>query len=84
MPKYAGWCAYAMSREDEVSVNPEACVIQNDSLYLFYKTRFTNTVTKWQKTPKFFQKKADINCNKLTIFFNLNLVYDFKQTMEQF
>jgi len=68
MPKYSGRCAYAMSREDELSVNPEAYLIQNDCLYLFYKTRFTNTLTKWEKTPKFFQKKADINWNQLTIF----------------
>ena len=64
MPKYGGWCAYAMSRGDEVGVNPEAYLIQNDSLYLFYRTRFTNTVTKWEKTPKVFQKKADNNWNQ--------------------
>lgn len=62
--KYGGWCAYAMSRGDEVGINPEAYLIQNYSLYLFYRTRFTNTVTKWEKTPKVFQKKADINWNQ--------------------
>jgi len=64
IPKYGGWCAYAMSRGDEVGINPEAYLIQNDSLYLFYKTRFKNTVTKWEKTPKVFHKKADINWNQ--------------------
>ena len=57
IPKYGGWRAYAMSRCDEVGINPEAYLIQNDSLYLFYRTRFTNTVTKWEKTPKVFRKK---------------------------
>ena len=57
IPKYGGWRAYAMSRCDEVGINPEAYFIQNDSLYLFYRTRFTNTVTKWEKTPKVFRKK---------------------------
>ena len=72
-----------MLREDEVIVNPEAYLIQNDSLYLFYKTRFKNTVTKWQKIPKVFKKKhIPIGISKL--FFNSNLAYDFKQTMEQF
>ena len=64
MAKYPGWCAYAMSRVDEVSVNLEAYLIQNNSLYLSYKTHFTNTVTKWQKTPKSFKKKADTNWNQ--------------------
>lgn len=53
-----------MSRGDELGVNPEAYLIQNDSLYLFYRTRFTNTVTKWEKTLKVFQKKADTNWNQ--------------------
>ena len=64
IPKYGGWCAYDMSRGDEVGINPEAYLIQNDSLYLFYKTRFKNTVTKWEKTPKVFHKKADTNWNQ--------------------
>jgi len=46
-----------MSRGDEVGVNPEAYLIQKDSLYLFYITRFTNMVTKWEKIQKFFKKK---------------------------
>jgi len=57
MPKYGGRRAFAMSRGDELGVNPEAYLIQNDSLYLFYRTRFTNTVTKWEKNPKVFRKK---------------------------
>mgnify|MGYP005991333829 FL=1 len=64
IPKYGGWCAYAMSRGDTVSINPEAYLIQDDSLYLFYKTRFTNTITKWKKTPKDYQKKADTHWNQ--------------------
>ncbi len=61
MPKYGGWCAYAMSRGDKVRVNPEAYLIQNDSLYLFYRTRFSDTRGKWEKDPKTYQSKADNN-----------------------
>ena len=72
-----------MSRGDEVGVNPEAYLIQNDSLYLFYRTRFTNTVTKWEKNPKVFRKKQ-IPTGISKLFFNPNLAYDFEQTMDQF
>ena len=64
IPKYGGWCAYAMAKGEQVEVNPEAYLIQNDSLYLFFKTYFINTQTKWQAHPEFFQEKADANWNQ--------------------
>ena len=32
IPKYGGWCAYAMAKGEQVEVNPEAYLIKNDSL----------------------------------------------------
>tara|TARA_B110000259_G_scaffold36571_1_gene41254 strand:+ start:501 stop:662 length:162 start_codon:yes stop_codon:yes gene_type:complete len=53
-----------MAKGEQVEVNPEAYLIQNDSLYLFFKTYFINTQTKWQAQPEFFQEKADANWNQ--------------------
>ena len=72
-----------MSRGDEVGVNPEAYLIQKDSLYLFYRTRFTNMVTKWEKIQKFF-RKSRYQLESVNYFFNPNLAYYFEQMMEQF
>ena len=32
IPKYGGWCAYAMAKGEQVEVNTEAYLIKNDSL----------------------------------------------------
>ena len=32
IPKYGGWCTYAMAKGDQVEVNTEAYLIKNDSL----------------------------------------------------
>ena len=65
-PQYGGWCAYAMTKGKKVSINPEAFLIQEDKLYLFYKTRWTNTVEKWLVQPENFQAQADNQWEKLT------------------
>lgn len=63
LPQYGGWCAFAMAKGDQVEINPKAYLIQEEKLYLFYKTSWINTRTKWLKEPKAFQAKADLHWN---------------------
>lgn len=65
-PQYGGWCAYAMGYNGEkVSVNPESFSIENDKLYLFYKTFFNDTKSKWNKNTAELKNNAEENWNKL-------------------
>lgn len=65
LPKYGGWCAYAMGYNGKkIEINPESFSIENKKLYLFYKTTFTNTKKKWAKNNKKLKFKADQNWNK--------------------
>lgn len=66
IPQYGGWCAYAMSKGKKVSINPEAFLIQENRLYLFYQTRWTNTLEKWLVQPENFQVQADNQWDKMT------------------
>lgn len=59
LPKYGGWCAYAMAKGKNVSVNPEAFLIDEGKLYLFYKTNWTNTRLKWLDDIAVLKPKAD-------------------------
>ncbi len=64
LPQYGGWCAYAMGYNGEkVSINPESFSIENGKLYLFYKTFFNDTKTKWLENTKVLKEKADENWN---------------------
>ncbi len=62
LPEYGGWCAYAIGKsDDEVKVNPEAYIIEDGKLYLFYKNIFINTKKKWNKNEEELHKNADEN-----------------------
>jgi len=67
IPKYNGWCAYAMSDSgDLVTVNPKAFKVINGKTYLFYKNFFVNTLNKWNNSDeKKLIEKADINWKKI-------------------
>lgn len=68
LPQYGGWCAYAMGDSGEkVSINPLSYTLENNKLYLFYKTTFVNTKKKWQSNNKVLKTKADKNWKKLTL-----------------
>ena len=59
LPQYGGYCAYAMAKNGElVSINPEAYLIQDEKLYLFYKAWGVNTLKKWQKEDEASLRKA--------------------------
>lgn len=59
LPAYGGWCAYAMVKGKEVEINPKAFHIQQGKLYLFYKTNWVDTKTKWIKNPTAYKTQAD-------------------------
>ena len=59
LPAYGGWCAYAMTRGKEVEINPKAYYIQQEQLYLFFKTNWVDTQAKWIKNHANYKAKAD-------------------------
>ena len=60
-PAYGGWCAYAMGKTGrKVSVDPEAFMIYEGQLLLFYRTVFANTRKKWQEEDEpSLKRRAD-------------------------
>lgn len=62
LPKYGGYCAYAMGDYGEkVNVDPETFKIINGKLYLFYNKFLKNTLISWNKDEINLNKKADKN-----------------------
>jgi hypothetical protein len=49
----------------KVEINPESFSIENNKLYLFYKTIITDTKKKWLKNNQELKMNADQNWNKL-------------------
>ena len=50
IPQYGGYCAYAVAlKGSKISINPEAFLIEDGKLYLFYNAWGTNTLELWQK-----------------------------------
>jgi len=46
-PAYGGWCAYAMAEGEKVEIDPESFVVTDGKLYVFYKSFFNDTRSKW-------------------------------------
>lgn len=66
LPQYGGWCAYAMGNSGKkVSINPKSYSIEQNKLYLFYKTNFVNTKKKWLKNTPDLKAKAAENWKKI-------------------
>jgi YHS domain-containing protein len=62
IPKYGGWCAYAIGNSNEkVTINPKTYKIINGELYLFYNKNLTNTLTLWNKNETELKNKANKN-----------------------
>ncbi|MEQ8518551.1 MAG: YHS domain-containing (seleno)protein [Cytophagales bacterium] len=60
IPKYGGWCAYAMGVDgSRVKIDPKTFKIVNGELYLFYNFNFTNTLKKWNENENELKAKAD-------------------------
>lgn len=67
LPKYGGYCAYAMAiNGSKVSINPETFEIRDGVLYLFYNSGRNNTLESWLKEqPERLKAKADMNWEKI-------------------
>jgi hypothetical protein len=66
IPKYGGWCAYAMGKDgSKVEIDPATFKITNGELFLFYNKNFTNTLKLWDKDENNLKTKADQNWGKV-------------------
>jgi len=61
VPKYGGYCAYAVAvHGKKVNINPETFEIRNGALYLFYNSGSNNTLKLWkEESPEELKIKAD-------------------------
>ncbi len=67
VPKYGGFCAYALAVSGKkVSVNPETFEIRDGALYLFYNSGKNNTLQSWlAESPDELKQQADKNWEKI-------------------
>lgn len=62
VPKYGGWCAYAIGLNgSKVTIDPTSNRIYNNELFLFYKKNRNETLQYWLKNEKELYQKAEIN-----------------------
>jgi len=62
LPQYGGYCAYAMARGDEVSIDPEAWTIHEGKLYLNYSLRIGK---RWKEDMLAYIEQADAHWEEL-------------------
>ena len=67
LPKYGGYCAYAMATAaKKVTPDPETFEIRDGELFVFYNSWTNNTLKSWLKeTPKVLKPKADANWERV-------------------
>ena len=66
LPKYGGWCAYAMGADgSKVRIDPKTFKIIEGELYLFYNFYFNNTLKAWDKDESKLHTSAEANWNRL-------------------
>ena len=67
LPKYGGYCAYALAVSGKkVNVDPETYEIRDGELYLFYNKGNNNTLQFWlSESPTDLKSKADKNWEKI-------------------
>lgn len=46
-PAYGGWCALAMTEGDKADINPNAFIVKDDRLFLFYEGLFGDSKAEW-------------------------------------
>ena len=62
LPKYGGWCAYAIGDSGEkVTINPNTYKLVDGDLYLFYNKNLTNTLKLWNKNESKLKSQANKN-----------------------
>ena len=69
LPRYGGWCAYAISNGDKMEPDPVNFLIDDGDLLFFYAdwqtSLFGDLKGKWNKDPEGNKKKADENWPKI-------------------
>jgi len=66
VPKYGGWCAYAMGLNGEkVEIDPKTFKIVEGRLYLFYNKYFNNTLKSWNENEVQLKRQADTHWSKI-------------------
>lgn len=66
-PGFGGWCAYAMGKNGRlVDVDPEAFILQDGQLLLFYRTKLGDTRDKWKDDAQPLRQQADQAWSKRT------------------
>ena len=67
IPKYGGYCAYAVAvGGKKVGINPETFEIRDGELLLFYNSGRNNTLELWKKkSPDNLKAMADKNWEKI-------------------
>jgi YHS domain-containing protein len=67
MPRYGGYCAYAVAvKGEKVSIDPETYEIRDGKLYLFYNSWVINTLKSWLKeSPDELKIEADKKWNTI-------------------
>lgn len=66
LPRYGGWCAFAMGDNGKkVDINPETFKISDGKLYLFYNRFPVNTLKSWNRNEMNLMRNADRNWKKL-------------------
>jgi hypothetical protein len=62
LPAYGGWCTWAMAvLAKRVDVDPEAYVVRNGRLYVFYRDPKLDTRAKFLEDPEGMLAKAEAN-----------------------
>jgi YHS domain-containing protein len=65
IPAYGGWCAYAMSRGEQVEVDPKHFKLVDGKLLLFYYSLWADTLKKWNADEATLKPAADSWWKKL-------------------
>ncbi|HLO46422.1 MAG TPA: YHS domain-containing (seleno)protein [Leadbetterella sp.] len=66
VPKYGGWCAYAIGLNGKkVTVDPKNYRIFKNQLFLFYKTSKNDTLKDWLASEEELFRKAELNWSKI-------------------
>jgi YHS domain-containing protein len=66
VPKYGGWCAYAIGLNGKkVTVDPKSYRIFKNQLFLFYKTSKNDTLKDWLASEEELFRNAELNWSKI-------------------
>lgn len=66
LPAYGGWCAYAMSKGQQVEVDPQHFKVVDGRLMLFFYAFYNDTLKKWNADEKRLLSKADAEWQRLS------------------